>query len=122
MHFIAWDQDFSFGNTRNNGNWSVYQPWTGSNLFLSRLYKVDAFRTNYLARMAEFSDRLFVAERFMQQVSAIGPAIRPSVELEGAEWLAEFDRITAGRSGIVPYVTSRAAFVRAELLKGDSRR
>ena len=24
MHFIAWDQDFSFGNSRNNGTWSIY--------------------------------------------------------------------------------------------------
>jgi hypothetical protein len=72
--------------------------------------------------MAELSDRLFVTERFMQQVSEIGSAIRPSVELEGAEWLTEFDRVAAGRSGIVPYVASRAAFVRSELQKGDSRR
>ena len=122
MHFIAWDQDFSFGNTRNNGAWSIYRPWVGGNLFLTRLYKVDAFRANYLARMAEFSDRLFVAERFLQQVSEIGPAIRPSVALEGAEWLAEFDRVAAGRAGIVPYVTSRAAFVRAELDKADGRK
>lgn len=25
MHFIAWDQDFSFGNSRNNGTWSIHQ-------------------------------------------------------------------------------------------------
>ena len=121
MHFIAWDQDFSFGNTRNNGAWSIHQPWSGNNLFLSRLYKVEAFRAKYLARMTEFSDRLFVAERFRQQVSEIGPAIRPSVELEGVEWLAEFDRIATGRSGVVPYVASRAAFVKAELARADSK-
>ena len=37
MHFIAWDQDFSFGNARNNGAWSIYSPWSGNNRFLSRL-------------------------------------------------------------------------------------
>jgi hypothetical protein len=65
--------------------------------------------------MSEFSDRLFVPERFAQQISEIGPAIRPSIELEGKEWLATFDQIVAGRSGIVPYVTSRAAYVKSEL-------
>lgn len=120
MHFIAWDQDFSFGNTRNNGTWSIYFP-VSSSRFVSRVYGVEAFRTKYLARMAEFSDRLFVAERFQQQVGAIGPAIRPSIELEGTEWLASFDQIASGRSGIVPYVRSRAAFVRAELERGDQR-
>jgi spore coat protein CotH len=114
MHFIAWDQDFSFGNTRNNGNWSIHQP-VGNQLFLSRMYKVDAFRSKYLARMAEFSDRLFVADRFMRQVNEVGAAIRASVELEGAQWLPAFDQIASGRSGIVPYVASRAAFVKSEL-------
>jgi hypothetical protein len=67
--------------------------------------------------MAEFSERLFVPDRFAQQVAQIGPAIRPSIELEGKEWLTAFDDVVAGRSGIVPYVASRAKFVRGELEK-----
>jgi hypothetical protein len=67
--------------------------------------------------MAEFSERLFLPERFAQQVAEIGPAIRPSIELEGKEWLTSFDEIVAGRSGIVPFVTSRAAFVNTELAR-----
>ena len=117
MHFVAWDQDFAFGNSRNNGGASIYSAWNRGNRFLSRLYGVEAFRSKYLARMTEFSERLFVPERIMQQVGEIGPAIRPSVELEGTEWLAAFDRVVAGSSGIVPYVSSRAAFVKAELGK-----
>ena len=118
MHFIAWDQDFSFGNGRNfSAGASIHSAWTGSSRFLSRVYAVEAFRSRYLARMAEFSDRLFVPDRFAQQVALIGPAIRPSIELEGKEWLTAFDEIVAGRSGIVPYVASRARFVRGELEK-----
>ena len=117
MHFIAWDQDFSFGNGRNNSTaWSIYSSAT-ANRFLSRIYNVEAFRSKYLARMAEFSETLFLPDRFAQQVNEIGPAIRPSVELEGAEWLPSFDQVVAGRSGIVPYVASRAAAVKAELEK-----
>ena len=118
MHFIAWDQDFSFGNSRNNYTWSIHSAWTGSSRFLTRLYALPAFRSRYLERMKEFSDQLFVPERFKQQVGELGPAIRPSVELEGTEWLAAFDRIVAGSSGIVPYVTSRSEFVKNELEKG----
>jgi spore coat protein H len=117
MHFIAWDQDFSFGNGRNNGTgWSIYSAAT-ANRFLSRIYSVEAFRATYLARMAEFSERLFLPDRFAQQVKEIGLAIRPSIELEGADWLPTFDQVVDGRSGIVPYVTSRAAFVKSELEK-----
>ena len=117
MHFIAWDQDFSFGNSRNNGTWSIYAPWP--NRFLTRLNGVPAFRSKYLERMREFSDRLFLADRFKEQVGEIGPAIRPSIELEGGERLTGFDRIAAGSSGIVPYVATRSAFVKAELEKGE---
>ena len=118
MHFVAWDQDFSFGNGRNfSSGLSIHSPWSGNNRFLSRVYAVEAFRSKYLARMAEFSDRLFVPDRFAQQVSEIGPAIRPSIELEGKEWLPVFDQVAAGKSGIVPYVTNRAMFVRGELEK-----
>jgi hypothetical protein len=123
MHFIAWDQDFSFGNGRNiSAGWSIHSAWTGSSRFLSRVYAVEAFRSRYLARMAEFSDRLFLPDRFAQQIAQIGPSIRPSIELEGKEWLPTFDDVVAGRSGIVPYVTSRARFVRGELAKTDFSR
>ena len=121
MHFIAWDQDFSFGNGRYNAGWSIYRPWSGNHRFLSRLYTVDAFRTKYLARVAEFSERLFVADRFRQQVGEIGPAIRPSVEREGTQWLAGLDAVVNGRSGIVPFVVSRAAVVKAEIEKGEQK-
>jgi hypothetical protein len=122
MHFIAWDQDFAFGNSRNNSGWSIYFPWSGNNRFLSRLYGLEAFRSKYLARMAEFSERLFVPERFAQQVGEIGPAIRPAVAAEGAERLRSFDPVVAGRTGIVPYATSRATFVKAELEKGEPKK
>jgi hypothetical protein len=122
MHFIAWDQDFSFGNGRNyTTSWSIYSAWNGSNRFLARMYAVPEFRSAYLARMAEFSERLFVPARFTEQVKEIGPAIRPSIELEGAEWLSGFDQVVSGRSGIVPFVTSRAAFVKSELEKRDGK-
>lgn len=122
MHFIAWDQDFSFGNSRNNGSWSIYHPWSGNNAFLTRLYAVEAFKSKYLARMAEYSERLFLTERFAGQIAEIGPAIRPSVAIEGAEWLPDLDDVISGRSGIVPYATRRAAFVKGELERGEGGR
>ena len=118
MHFISWDQDFSFGNGRLfGGGMSIDSPWGGNNRFLSRVFGVEAFRSKYLARMTEFSEKLFVPGRFAQQVAEIGPAIRPSIELEGKEWLTAFDEVVAGKAGIVPYVTNRATAVRAQLEK-----
>jgi spore coat protein CotH len=120
MHFVAWDQDFSFGNSRYLPTWPVHDPFGGNQRFLARMARVEAFRSKYLARMAEYSERLFVAERFRQQIGEIAPAIRPSIELEGTAWLRTFDQVAAGTAGIVPFVTNRAAFVNAELAKGGS--
>jgi hypothetical protein len=121
MHFIAWDQDFSFGNVRNYTGMSIYYPRSGVNRLVTRLYNVEAFRSKYLARMKEFSERLFVAERFSQQIAEIGPAIRPSVALEGMQWLSSFDQVVSGSSGIVPYVRSRAGYVNTELQKSEAQ-
>jgi spore coat protein H len=123
MHFIAWDQDFSFGNNRasatNRGiepaRWPIDRPWSVSSRFLERLYAVESFRARYFARLAELSDRLVLPERFAAQVSEITPAIRPSIERESRDWLPGFDQIAAGRSGIVPFTRERAAFVKAQL-------
>jgi spore coat protein H len=120
MHFIAWDQDFSFGNGRNNYGMSVFSP-AGNSRFLARMYSVEAFRAKYLAVMATLADQLFLPERFMQQVSEIAPAIRPSIQLEGEEWLASFDAIASGRSGIMPFVTNRSASVKAELEQANRK-
>ena len=130
MHFIAWDQDFSFGNNRasstNRGPgpvaWPIERPWWSGNRFLARLYAVEAFRSRYESRLAELSGRLFLPERFAAQVREIAPVIRPSIAREAPDLLAEFDAIAAGRSGIVPFATARAAFVKAALATGAVER
>ena len=115
--FIAWDQDFSFSSNRSNPNWAVHYPWSGVNLFLGRVYEVGAFRTAYLARLAEFNRTIFKPERVAQMMADIVPVIRPAIEEEGTQWLAPFDQIASGQSGILPFVRSRVAFVERELAK-----
>jgi hypothetical protein len=77
-------------------------------------------RSKYFARLSEFSERLLVPDRFQQQITEIASAIRPVVELEGKEWLRDFDRIAAGEAGIVPYVKTRNAYVKSELERGST--
>lgn len=114
--FSAWDQDGSFGNFRVNAtNWTIHSPWSGANPFLTRVYGVEAFRTAYLARMAEFTKTIFLPQRFAEQITRIAPALRPAVAEEGTQWLTGFDQIAAGQAGIVPFTRARAAFVKGEL-------
>jgi spore coat protein H len=118
LYFIAWDQDFSFGNRRfANTSWTIHYPWSGTNPFLGRIHAVEAFRSAYLAALRDLSTSHFVPERFAAQLREIAPVIRPSVELEGSQWLPGFDQIASGQSGILPYVTARAAFVQSELAR-----
>ncbi|MEO8482289.1 MAG: CotH kinase family protein [Acidobacteriota bacterium] len=114
--FIAWDQDGSFGNFRGNAtSWPIESPWANTNLFLSRVYNVEAFRTQYLDRMREFSRTLFLPARFAAQVADIVPVIRPAVVEEGTQWVPSFDQMANGSSGILPFARARAQFVTTAL-------
>jgi spore coat protein H len=118
FQFIAWDQDGSFGNFRNQSTtWTIYYPWSNTNLFLGRVYGVEAFRKKYLDALAEFSRTLFLPERFSAQMAEIVPVIRPAIVEEGTQWLPPFDQIANGASGIRPYARARAEFVKAELAR-----
>ena len=102
FHFMPWDLDHSFGHffligsQAQRENLSIHKPWQGENHFLGRVFKVEAFKKPYLARLDEFSGTIFKPERFQQQVDEIAAAIRPAVEAESPDKLARFDKVVAG--------------------------
>jgi hypothetical protein len=136
FQFLPWDLDHSFGQFMGgeaNARLSIQRPWRGDNRFLERLFKVEAFRTLYLAKLEEMSKTIFVPERFAAQVDALAPVLRPSVEEESKEKVANFDRAVAGEmpppgagargfggpgaggKPIKPFTKERAASVQAQL-------
>ena len=102
FQFIAWDQDHSFGQFGMRGtaeqreNLSIEKPWQNEVRFLERIFKVDAFKKLYLARLAEFSKTLFQPQRFAKQMDDLAPYLRPAVQEESADLLKSFDRQVAG--------------------------
>jgi spore coat protein H len=99
--FIAWDQDHSFGQffrgTQSaREQLSIHHPWIESSRFLERLFRVDAFKKPYLARLTEFSSTLFKPERFHRQVDELAAVIRPAVKEESDQRLLRFERAVAG--------------------------
>jgi hypothetical protein len=102
VQFIPWDLDHSFGQFGMMGsqeqreNLSIHKPWRGENRFLERVFRTDAFKKLYLAKLDEFNKTIFKPERFFQQVDQVAAAIRPAVREESEEKLARFDRVVAG--------------------------
>ena len=99
--FIAWDQDHSFGQffrgTQSaREQLSIHHPWSESSRFLDRLFRVDAFKKLYLARLTEFSTTLFKPDRFHRQVDELAAVIRPAIKEESAQRLLRFERAVAG--------------------------
>jgi spore coat protein CotH len=94
--FIPWDVDGSFGQIFGEqlrmAKLSVDHPWAGTNRFLERVFKVEAFRAAYRARLGEFARTIFEPARFHREVDELARAIRPAVAEESKERLAEFDR------------------------------
>ena len=104
FQFLPWDLDHSFGQfplgftQEQRDGLDIQHPWRGANRFLDRVFKVDAFKKLYLAKMEEFSKTIFQPERLAQQVDEIAAAIRPAVEEESADKLARFDKAVAGET------------------------
>ena len=99
--FIAWDQDHSFGQffrgTQSaREQLSIHHPWSESSRFLERLFRVDAFKKLYVARLTEFSTTLFKPDRFHRQVDELAGVIRPAIKEESDQRLLRFERAVAG--------------------------
>ena len=142
FQFLPWDLDHSFGQFALTGtqeqreNVSIHHPWRGENRFLERVFKVEAFKQLYLARLAEFNKTICQPNRFAQQVDELAAAIRPAVKEESDTKLARFDKVVAGepverltlRAGngrrgngeptkpIKPFVKARAQSVQDQLV------
>ncbi|MBI1842623.1 MAG: CotH kinase family protein [Verrucomicrobia bacterium] len=103
LQFIPWDLDHSFGQFGMRGsqeereNLSIEKPWQGENRFLERVFKVDAFKTRYLARLREFSETLFDPKRLASQVDELAAVIRPSIQEESREKAERFETAVSGK-------------------------
>ena len=100
--FIPWGQGRSFGPFRGTEEQreqlSIQRPWRGNVRFLGHVFKVEAFKEQYLARLDEFSKPIFEPQRFADQIDEIAAAIRPVVKEESAELLDRFDKVVAGET------------------------
>jgi spore coat protein H len=100
FQFIPWDQDHSWGqfnraSQEQRDKLSIHRPWQGGNYFLERMFKLEAFKELYLARLDEFSKTIFKPERLAQQVDEIAAVIRPAVQQESESKLERFDKLVA---------------------------
>jgi hypothetical protein len=101
FQFIPWDQDHSWGqfmraSQEQRDKLSIQHPWQGENFYLERMFKVEAFKKLYVARLEEFSKTIFKPERIAQQVDQIAAVIRPAVQEESEAKLTRFDKLVAG--------------------------
>ena len=100
--FIPWDQDQSFGqfprgSQEQRDNLSIRKPWSGENVFLDKVFRVEHFQELYLAKLREFNDTLFQPARIARQVEELADAIRDSLREESTERLTDLDNTLAGK-------------------------
>ncbi len=107
FQFIPWDQDHSWGqfnraSQEQRDKLSIHHPWQGENPFLERMFNVEAFKRQYLARLDEFGRTIFTPDRIAQQVDQIAAVIRPAVQEESESKLTRFDQVVAGELVAAP--------------------
>jgi len=95
--FIPWDMDLSWGSffllgtTEQREQASIWHPWVGRNRLLERVIKVEEFRRRYRARLEDFSDRLFVAEKLIPRIDELAALLRGPVAAESDFRLRKFE-------------------------------
>jgi spore coat protein H len=100
--FIPWDQDqvfgqFPRGSHEQRETLSIRKPWTGNgNRFLEKMFKVEAFKTKYLAMLKEFNGAAFRPDRFAPQVDELAALLRAPVAEESDARLGSFNKAAAG--------------------------
>ena len=114
----------------------MINPGRGENRFLARVYQSEAFKQAYLAHLKEFNQTIFEPGRIHRQVDELAAMIRPAIEEESPERLAEFEKAAAGQpltivmgpgfqggtavTPIKPFVKARNQAV-ADQLEGKSK-
>lgn len=99
--FIPWDQDQTFGqfprgSEEQREGLSIRRPWSGQNRFLERVFQNQEFYAAYVAALREFNGSLVQSERLDRQVSELAAILRPAIQDESPERLAEFEKAVAG--------------------------
>jgi hypothetical protein len=133
LHFMPWDHDHAWGTfpqqpAGSHPSGRIDPPWPEPVRFLDRMFAVPAFRDAYFARLREFSDSIFVSDRFPPQLQEIAAAIRPALQGEPPKTqsgprsttegqLAQFDQVINGEIRLMPFARDRATFVRNELTR-----
>jgi len=95
--FIPWDLDCAWGNfwigrKSQLERASIWQPWSGDNRFLERLFAVEEFRGIYRARLEEMLKDVFTAERIQRRVDEIAGVIREPIGAESRFRLGKFEQ------------------------------
>jgi len=100
--FLPWDQDQSFaqfprgGDELSRENLSIQKPWSGEKPFLTRVFQTEAFKRAYLAKLREFNETIFQPNPIQRQVDELALVLRPEIEQESPERLAELNKAAAG--------------------------
>ena len=99
--FMPWDQDQPFGQfprgtQEQRENLTIQKPWTGENRFLARVFKVESFKTAYLAKLKEFTGTILLPERIRRQVEELANVLRGPLQEESPERLTALNKAAAG--------------------------
>lgn len=99
--FLPWDQDQSFGqfprgSAEQREALSIRTPWSGENRFLTRVFKCQEFYARYVSALRELNGTLMLPDRIDRWVAELAPILRPGIQEESSERLAEFEKAVAG--------------------------
>lgn len=120
--FIPWDQDQSFGqyprgSQEQREQLSIHKPWNGNNLFFEKMFKVEAFKTRYVAAMKDINESVVQVDQINRQVDELAVILRGPVGEESADRLAELNKAAAGEVITTLMTGGRSWFIETKPIK-----
>lgn len=120
--FIPWDQDQSFGqyprgSQEQREQLSIHKPWNEGNAFFEKMFKVDGFKTRYLAALKDINENVIKVDEIGKLVDELAVILRDPVGEESPDRQKELDKAAAGQTITTLMTGGRSWFVETKPIK-----
>ncbi len=115
VRLLPWDLNETFGafpmvgDSYSQATWNIHKPWVSEKRLLTRLFKLDSFKSLYLSKVQKLMAGDFTQKQLNARIDQLAHVLQPWVAKEPTkDSVAAFERSIDSsntRAGSAPFVT-----------------
>jgi hypothetical protein len=115
--WTVWDADRSFNDVNWNGFTSQYNPLGRylDNLITKKLFQNQSFKNNFINRVADLLNTLFLPENVKSIIDSLAQIIAPEIPAEVSKWNNTVEKWNENIEFLRNFVEQRPAIVRQQM-------